>query len=95
MLAPIPDAKAAAAVQNPQRETALNLQGMVLAGLDRLDEGLRAFDAARKFGFKGSDEHCWVTPILHLKGKHSAKHRHLFCSNLMSRMQLQSGIVDA
>jgi len=49
-------AKAAAAVQNPQRETALNLQGMVLAGLDRLDEGLRAFDAARKFGFKGSDD---------------------------------------
>ena len=34
-------------------------------------------------------------PSLHLKRKHPAKHRHLFCGNLISRMGLQSGIVDA
>src|SRR4030095_13709797 len=34
-------------------------------------------------------------PILDLKREHATEHRHLFCSNLMSRMRLQSGIMDA
>lgn len=46
-------AKEAAAPQYIGRDNALNLQGILLTGLDRLDEAIKAFEGAYKFGYKG------------------------------------------
>ncbi|UHQ20563.1 putative peptide modification system cyclase [Lysobacter sp. KIS68-7] len=47
-------AEAAAVPQNPQRDVALGLQGMLLTGLERTDEALKAYATQFKFGYKGA-----------------------------------------
>jgi putative peptide modification system cyclase len=47
-------ARAASIAQNPYRDNAVNLQGMLLTGSDRIDDALKAFDNAQRYGFKGA-----------------------------------------
>jgi putative peptide modification system cyclase len=47
-------AQTASAPQNPYRDNAMALQGMLLTGMDRIDESLKVFDTTYRSGFKGS-----------------------------------------
>src|SRR5262245_8043864 len=62
-----------------------------------LDQAFHAAETGRAsedFCVRG-DYHCSFASVLSLEGKHSAKHRHLPCGNLMSRVRLQPGIMDS
>src|SRR4029450_1597123 len=87
-------------VLETDRQSQESFGGSGSCSLNRCPMFDQAFHAAKAgctgedFCF-GGDGHCCVTAVLDLKGKHPPEHRHLLCSNLMSRMRLQSGIVDA
>jgi putative peptide modification system cyclase len=50
----LPHARVASVPQNPFRDNAIALQGMLLTGLDRIDDGIKVFESSVRFGFKGT-----------------------------------------
>jgi tetratricopeptide (TPR) repeat protein len=52
--AALPHARTASNPQNPYRDNAVALQGMLLTGMDRVDDGLKAFADSYRYGYKGT-----------------------------------------
>lgn len=50
----LPHARTASAPQNPNRDNAVGLQGMLLTGMDRIDDGLKAFATSYRYGYQGT-----------------------------------------